>query len=283
MKTQLIKTFFLLLTFNLFGQEIIFVKDEILDKYKESGFLASNFVPVGEIDTKYDKQGFWKDYNKIKAFTYISNNGKPQQVTGLFLIYGEGSYNNSEKIGKWIYYTIEDKTFKKIPQKEENYVDGFWDEKFTYFFPNGNIAMTGDNDRKNNEQTIKLYYLSGKVFTNQQYKNNLEIGTHTIFYRDGTVNQITKYNNGKKNGIRQFYHKNGQLWTEEIFNNDLLLNVKFNYDQNGKPQDKGTIKDGNGTVKLYNDTGKLYTIITYKKGKKVSEKNYKNHTISLTK
>lgn len=272
MKTQLIKIFFFLLTFNSFSQEIKFVKDEILNKYNETGFLTTHFVPAGEIDGKYDKQGLWKDYVKIKDFTYVSNNGKPQQVTGLFLIYGEGSYSNGEKTGKWTYYTIEDKTYKKIPQREVNYIDGFLDGKFKYFFPNGNIAITGNHNKKNNEQTLKLYYLSGEIFATKQYKNNLETGTHTFFYLNGIINQKTKYDMGKKNGIRQYYHKNGQLWTEEIFNNDLLLNVKANYTQNGKLRDKGSIKDGNGTVKLYNDKGKIYTIITYKKGLKINEK-----------
>lgn len=272
MKTKFIKTLFFLLTLNSFGQEMTFVKDEILNKYKETGFLTTNFIPVGEIDGKYDKQGFWKDYIKIKDFTYIANNEKPQRVTGLFLIYGEGSYNNSERIGKWNYYTIEDKTFKKVPQKEVNYIDGFLDGEFKYFFPNGNIAITGNHDRKKNEQTIKSYYLSGEIFATEQYKDNLKTGTHTSFYRNGTINQKITYDKGKKNGIQQYYHKNGKLWTEQIFSNGLLLNIKGNYTQDGKLRNKGTLKDGNGTVIIYNEEDKINTIITYKKGLKINEK-----------
>lgn len=276
MKTKLIKTFFLFFTLNSFCQGITFIKDEILNNYKESGFLRTNFIPVGEIDAKYDKQGFWKDYIKINDYTYVStyvsNEEKPLLITGNFLIYEEGNYSNSEKIGKWLHFTIEDNTFKKILQKEDNYIDGFLDGEFKYFFPNGNIALAGNRDRKNNETTIKTYYLDGEIFGTGSYKNNLINGTHTFFYRDGTIMQKIKYDMGKKNGVEQFYHKNGQLWAEQIFKNDLLLNVKCNYTKNGKLRDKGTMKDGNGTVKLYTEEGKLYKIITYKKGLKISEK-----------
>lgn len=271
MKTKLIIAFFLFFTFNSFSQPIKFIKDEILENYKESGFLASNFIPVGETDAKYDNQGFWKDYRKTKDFTFISNYEMPLQVSGNFLIYGEGNYSNGERIGKWLYFTIEDETFKKIPQKEVDYIDGL-EDKVKYFIPNGNIAMTIHYDWNNFEQAVKIYYLNGKIYGNELYIKNLKIGTQTYFYPDGTIMEKITYDKGNRDGIQQFYHKNGQLWTERIFKNDLLLNVKGNYTENGKPRDKGTIKDGNGTVKHYNDMGKIYQIITYKKGKKISEK-----------
>jgi antitoxin component YwqK of YwqJK toxin-antitoxin module len=272
MKAKLIIAFSLLFSLNSFSQEITFVKDEILDNYKESGFLASNFIPVGEIDAKYDNQGFWKDYKKTKDFTFVPNNGRPIQINGNFLIYEEGIYSNSERIGKWLHYTIEDKTFKKILQKEDNYIDGFLDGEFKYFFPNENIALKGNYDRKNQEYTIKLYYLYGEIYGDELYKNNLKTGTQTYFYPDGAIMEKIKYDKGKKNGIQQFYHKNGQLWTERTYKNDLLLNVKGNYSENGKPRDKGTIKDGNGTVKYYNEEGKVYQIITFKKGLEINKK-----------
>ena len=272
MKTKLIKTLFFLLTLNSFSQEITFVKDEILNKYKETGFLKKSFIPVGKIDEKHNKQGFWKNYITIKDFICVSNNGKPKKVNGFFLIYGEGSYINSKRTGKWTYYTIEDKTYKKILQKEVNYIDGFSDGAFKYFFTSGNIALKGNNNRSINERTIELYYLSGEIFATQHYKNKLKTGTQKFFYRNGVIHQKHNYNKGKKNGVQYYYHKNGQLWTEQIFNNDLLLNIKANYTQNGKLRDKGTIKDGNGTVKLYNEEGKVRTIITYKNGLKINEK-----------
>jgi len=270
MKTKLIKAFFFLFTLHSFSQEITFVKDEILDKHNESGFLK-NFIPVGEIDAKYDNQGFWKDYKKTKDFTYVSINGKPKEITGTFLIYEEGNYSNSERIGKWLYYTIEDETFKKILQKEVDYIDGF-EDKFKYFYPNGNIAVAGNYDRNNHEETMKIYYLNGEIFETILLKNNLKACIQTVLYPDGTIKEKREFYEGKRNGIEQFYHKNGQLWTERIYKNDLLLNVKCNYTKNGKLRDKGTLKDGNGTVKLYDEKDKIYTIITYKKGLEISEK-----------
>jgi len=50
------------------------------------------------------------------------------------------------------------------------------------------------------------------------------------------------------------------LWTERIYLDDYLMNVTVNMDANGKKMDKDTIKDGNGTVNQYDESGKLVAV-----------------------
>ena len=76
-----------------------------------------------------------------------------------------------------------------------------------------------------------------------------------------TINNSPKYS-----GLSKQYHNNGQVWTERLYKNGLLISVLSNYDKNGKPLDKGTLVNGNGTLNLYNEEGKLYLIETYKDG-----------------
>ena len=75
-----------------------------------------------------------------------------------------------------------------------------------------------------------------------------------------------------KNELLYFY-ENGQLWIEKTYENGLLLNVNGSYTKDGNLRDKGTIKNGNGTVIHYTEEGKIYAILTFQNGLKVKNKS----------
>jgi hypothetical protein len=83
-----------------------------------------------------------------------------------------------------------------------------------------------------------------------------------------TINSSPKYS-----GISRQYHNNGQLWTERIYKDGLILSVLSNYDKNGNSVDKGTLLNGNGTLNLYDEEGRLYLIETYKDGILIESKD----------
>lgn len=68
-------------------------------------------------------------------------------------------------------------------------------------------------------------------------------------------------------GRLKFYHSNGKIWTEREYENGFIKEVLYNLDKTGKPQDKGTIKNGSGTVNYYTEDGRLYVIEVYENGK----------------
>ena len=269
-----------------------------MDNYMKSGYSTENFIPKGETDKQNQKQGFWKDYEVIKDFTCINNGLKPKQVFGNFLLYGEGIYLDGQRNGKWKFYTLEDLTFKIIFQKEVKYNKGILEGEFKYFFPNEKLAMIGQFKNNELDGVVKSFHPNGKIYGTRFYQNGLKDGKHIYiysngktelehnfvngikdgFYRlnysNGNIQEKFNYKMGKEDGIYQYYYENGQLWIEKAYENGLLLNVKGNYSKDGKPRDKGTIENGNGTVIHYTEEGKVYSIITFKNGLKVSEENF---------
>ena len=74
------------------------------------------------------------------------------------------------------------------------------------------------------------------------------------------------------NGIITIKYPNNNKWSSRKYENGRLLEVFYNYTSDGKEQDKGSLKNGNGTLNYYDLMGKLISIETYKEGKLVEEK-----------
>ncbi len=266
-----------------------------MNDYMKSGYSDKHFRPDGKKDQNKLKQGDWKDYEVAKDFAYVSINGSPKQIFGYFLLYGEGKYVDGKREGLWTFYVIEDKTFKKIKQQKVSYTNGEKVGDFKYFFPSGKVSVEGKYFSDQPEGEVKSYYEDGHLYGTRYFSNGLRTGRHTYFYPDGklksersfvndTLNGLyqTFYSNGnlqehfnyvkgKENGIYKYYYENGQLWIEKEYKNGLLINVIVNYDNKGNPRDKGTIKDGNGTVNYYTEDGKIYTVQTFQEGLKIKE------------
>ncbi|MES2575277.1 MAG: toxin-antitoxin system YwqK family antitoxin [Bacteroidota bacterium] len=280
------------------SQNLVYVKDKVMDNYMQNGYASKNFVPNGKTDSNNLRQGFWKDYEVITDVAFVIKNNKPEKVLGRFLIYGEGKYMDGKRIGKWDFFVIEDQTFKKILNQQLNFNNGVLEGSFKYFYSNKKIACEGNHRDNKLDGTVKTFYDNGKPYEIKLYKNNLKDGIQKTFYPDGKIkvennfiegktnglcqyfysNGKTEekfyYNMGKEDGLYQYYHENGQLWIEKTYSNGALMNIIVNYDSDGKPRDFGTLKDGQGTGKYYDKNGKIYTIITYKDGFKVSEENF---------
>lgn len=95
----------------------------------------------------------------------------------------------------------------------------------------------------------------------------------TDYYANGIIQSISNYSDGKLDGDYKYFHDNGQLWTERVFLNGKLMEVKSNFNREGEPLFPGTIKNGNGTVVLYDEQGNLIKTILYENG----EEKYSSH------
>lgn len=276
-------------------QQLTLVKDSIIDEYMKTGFGARTFRPEGKMDDDKQKQGFWKDYEIVNDFEYVTVKGKPKQLYGHYLLYGEGEYVNGKREKAWKLYVVEDKTYKKILQQELNYEHGLKVGAFKYFFPNGTIGIEGVYVNNNMQGEIKTYYEDGKLYGIRQYVRGFRVGKHAYvypngkpeleinfvndtlhgwyksYYSNGNPQEVFSYNKGKQDGSYKYYYENGQLWTEKEYKNGLLWNVKGSFDKQGNPKDKGTLVDGNGTVFYYTEEGKVYSEERYKGGRKINE------------
>lgn len=294
MNLKLLLVFTLAFTLSSHSQNLTFVKDSIMDAYMKSGYANTHFMPKGKTDANDLRQGNWKDYEVLHDFTYLNLDDVPEQVFGDFLLYAEGKFIDGKREGLWKFYVLEDKTFKKILQKEMTYVSNEIKGIYNYFYPNGKVSHVGNYDTdKISEMTV--YYNNGKIFRTNSVVSGMITGKATTFYRDGKIaaesnyendslhgeyrsyypsgskQQISYFVNGKLDGNYQYYHENGQLWIEKEYKNCLLWNVKYNYDESGKSRDVGTLKNGNGTIIYYKSSGEIYNIQTFENGIMVSE------------
>jgi hypothetical protein len=72
--------------------------------------------------------------------------------------------------------------------------------------------------------------------------------------------------------IEKVYHANGKLWQEKKYKGtNLCWEILSNFDKNGNPVEKGSLKEGNGTEYNYNEEGELKMIFEYKNGRLVNE------------
>jgi len=161
----------------------------------------------------------------------------------------EIEYDRGLKIEKKIYYkgSVNIKEFI-------TYKNGFEDSVITYF-KNGNVKTS-----------YSCGYLNKKLVVNGIYKS---------FHENGNLAYSTTENYGDRFGITEWFYENGKLKTRAEYkyekNNSegLRWNIIELRDPNGNVLDKGTLKDGNGTWKIYDKFGVLKEINTYENGVKV--------------
>lgn len=73
-------------------------------------------------------------------------------------------------------------------------------------------------------------------------------------------------------GIIDYTYRNGKPWSKVEVKNGIPVKVFYNYDLYGNEQDKGNLKEGNGTLNIYSEDGKLVEVRTYKNGRMINTK-----------
>ncbi|MBI6117690.1 toxin-antitoxin system YwqK family antitoxin [Salegentibacter maritimus] len=158
-----------------------------------------------------------------------------------------------------------------------------------YYF-NGNLKEKGNISDNRKSGKWKTYYESGELKGVGNFHKGEENGEWKYYYKNGQIRQIGKFKDGKQdgkwiffhpNGNRQgigvlvkgkrigkwqWYHENGNPFTERLWENGSLKEIIFSYDGSGNELDKGTLKNGNGSMKLYDIDGKLLDVINYRNG-----------------
>ncbi|PTB98040.1 hypothetical protein C9994_00345 [Marivirga lumbricoides] len=138
------------------------------------------------------------------------------------------------------------------------------------YYSNGNLKLQIKDSLSGGKELkyLSVYFENGKIRQMGFYFNEDEkYGKWVEYYENGNKKKIENYENGILNGEYQYFHENGQIWTEKVYANGLLWQVISNYDRNGVKKDKGTLKNGNGTLRVYNSEGQLSRIAEFVNGK----------------
>lgn len=168
-------------------------------------------------------------------------------------------YTLGERDGRCTYYKengiiTTDEEFRR----NLNYITGKWK-----YYKNGQLKSVELYHRKGVVEW-KYYFPNGKLKEIRQYEYQgivpIEVGTWKYYYPSGKIRRIKTFDNDKT----AFYHENGALYRVNKYTKSMNLVSCFDNQENSL--DKGTLKDGTGTVNEYNEKGELLNIATYKNG-----------------
>ena len=119
------------------------------------------------------------------------------------------------------------------------------------------------------------YHPNGQLKMKGFFKRGKENGLQYTFYSNGNKHCECNYSDGKREGISLIYWDNGQLFSKEEYRNGLLWQIFERYQKDGQKINFGIFKDGNGTVKMYDDKGVLEQTAYYTNGVKVKTEKIK--------
>ena len=185
----------------------------------------------------------------------------------------EKIYSDDGKLFNNLIYT-NDSTYT-----QGNFEKGEWKN----YYKNGKIKAKGTyvkpmkrdffGRRFVNKTGEWLFYTEdGKLAELLNFKDNKENGEYITYHTKGTISGKGHYNNGKLNGLAKKFFENQQLHRAIEYKDGMVFNVKEFYDVNGKEIDCGSLKDGNGTLKVYDlASGAFLETITIKGGAVVKE------------
>ena len=271
--------------FKLFIILILISSCNIEKSYFENGTIKDKGNIVNN-----QKQGKWKYFYKngnikIEA-EYLDNipNGK-------WIFYHRNGIIKEVGFYAKVNWTSFMENMRKSDQKnpEEHYLNknGIWN----VYFENGNLKEVGKYNKKglpvgewkeyyeNNvlkyyriyikngigtkPTEIKYYYPNGKLRIED---DSFTTGEWKQYYENGNLKTVGSNKKGIPNGRWKKYYENGQLSQEMLRDNKRILEIYSCYDKDGNKLDKGTIQNGNGTVKMYNENGILKRTIEFKNG-----------------
>jgi hypothetical protein len=113
------------------------------------------------------------------------------------------------------------------------------------------------------------FYLDSTPRIIGTYANSKYEGRYQTFYSNGNRQCDCHYKNGERDSIQNIYHSNGQLWTQRLYKNGMPWEIISNFDSQGDALEMGTLKDGTGTMLIYDDQGKLLYTHVYENGQLV--------------
>lgn len=273
----------------VFGQQPRWTPKHYVSSFDSSEFKSTNPKKDGFIRTyvlahpqvfDIDDDSTTYIMGGVKALLCIEGQKINYERSGLFTVYLIDSIDHSKRYKLWEQEYLNDK------------LNGLW----KVYTPHGTIAryQTFKNDSLNGasvdywidgksimQERIysngssryiqKDYFQNGKVSIEIAFINGVPNGKNKEYYSDGILKKEQVFKDGILNGEFKYYYPSGKIWIEWEMKNGLCWNVIANYKENGQKRNPGTLKDGNGTVILYNDDGSIREIETYINGSKVKK------------
>ncbi len=237
--------------------------------------LNGRIMLAGSYDDNGEKIGVWKKYHSDEKLIGISicKNGK-EFKNGEWKYYDEDgkikkieNYNYGVKTGKWEFYDYYGSIYSI-----EYYKNGKETGEWKMFNANGQIKSIKNFSNGKLNGLRKEHYSTGVVIT-KNYKDDRLHGEWNSCKENGVCFEIGYYKHDEKHGNWTDFYDNGQIEKVQLWKENKLMEVISYFDDKGMPLDKGTLKDGNGTVKKYYADGELISITEYVNGEEFDWNN----------
>ena len=265
------------------------------EEYTKDGWKYAE----GEYNWKTNKQdGFWTFFNNkgnITA-TKVYKDGVLDGATTYFRENGKKSSEVTMVKGNLTAVTAWDQNGNV---EEKSFGDGNGLVNRVYYYPNGTKKSFGTdlwnqkekkyqrqgnwtyNFENGNKQLVEVYKNGILTKMWEMYlKNGEKIlsdgnGEHKTFYDNGQLSFSAIIKNGARDGVTTWYYDNGQIQQSLLYQYDAKstpvgkrMEILSSFAKDGTPRNKGTLKNGNGTLITYNEKGEA-AVETYKDGYKV--------------
>ena len=216
------------------------------------GQLIGTWISFYEDGSKKSEEFYSNDKRGGNSVTYHPN-GK---------IESKGMYINNMKRGKWLWYFTSGNLMK-----EENYEMGKVSGEVTYYYPSGNLL--GKEFFSNGELSRPI------ICYDEEGKEILANGSGLMlrYHSSGKLASRIAYRNGSRDGLSVWYYDNGleeeslnYRYDENSKPYGLRWEIVSSYHKNGKPREKGTLKEGNGSWIRYNDKGETTDVWHFRNG-----------------
>jgi|GEM_PF-6983463 hypothetical protein len=188
----------------------------------------------------------------ILGFGFICSNGAVRSSTWRGIAHSGWKVHRFGFINQRMYGYILALLFNYRSEKDRSLYNNLESDTLKYFKQSIDLIQEDQSD------------ILFSIKTSSSEISDEDVFIRKLFYANGMLWIIEHYKNGKHEGVMTFYHQNGNLWGERIYKNGVSFTVLSNYDKDGDPVEKGTLKEGNGTLYIYDFDGSLLRIEEYR-------------------
>ncbi|MFT6844298.1 MAG: antitoxin component YwqK of YwqJK toxin-antitoxin module [Flavobacteriales bacterium] len=233
--------------------------------------------------------GSYSNGNKVGIWRYFDEQGNitSSEVYERGFLLGEGIVDEQGYYqGYWKHYYDTGELLS-----EGHYIDGKKDKLWKYYFLDGKIEQQGYYRVGKTTGDWILYYQNGAIKRKEEYSNDLEEGEMIAYDEQGAIiakgmyiegekdgewyyklndfEEKGSFINGEPTGLWVFTYENGRTAFKGEYVNGIAINKHTYYHANGTISAEGKYSGGTkkGDWKWFDEEGRIYLVIRYKKGK----------------
>lgn len=241
--------------------------------YYQNNFTdaKNNFLTAMKINPKHDIANFYMGMTEV-ALGNLNNACEFFHQSSL-LSYSDGKrmylfYCGDPEIKKKMFFSngkLKFQLLRGLNEKKDSVYH------LCNFDSLGKMVQQGEFDLKSGKYNgeIQWYHQDGSLKKTGFSNDSVTYGQWREFYPDGTLRAEYSFLNGELDSDYRHFYPNGKLWTERQYQQGRLIKVIACLDRNGNSLKSGTFFNGNGSLNVFDENGKVILVQLYKDGLRV--------------